>query len=101
MHGNTSDAAALIKAIRSNSILDAPRGPIEMDSYGNPIENVYIRKVEDKNGTLQNTVIRTYPKVSQFWTWPARAIHRAPSLRPRFTTLQRLPIAYLKRRLAR
>jgi branched-chain amino acid transport system substrate-binding protein len=69
-HGNTSDAAALIKSIRSASVSDAPRGPIEMDSYGNPIENVYIRKVEDKGGTLQNTVIRTYPKVSQFWTWP-------------------------------
>src|SRR5579872_6579597 len=69
-HGNTSDAAALIKSIRSAGVTDAPRGPIEIDSYGNPIENVYIRKVEDKGGTLQNTVIRTYPKVSQFWTWP-------------------------------
>lgn len=69
VHGDTSNAVALVKAIHSISLPDAPRGPISFDSYGNPIENVYIRKVEDKNGVLQNTVIKTLPKVSQFWTW--------------------------------
>ena len=40
----------------------------------NPIENVYIKKVEKKKmfgypkDELWNTVIKTYPKVSQFWT---------------------------------
>lgn len=69
MHGDTSDAVALIKGLRKVSIKDAARGPISMDSYGNPIENVYIRKVEDHGGKLQNTVIKTYPNVSQFWTF--------------------------------
>jgi branched-chain amino acid transport system substrate-binding protein len=68
-HGDTSDGAALIKAIRSVNVTDAARGPIKLDDYGAPIQNVYIRKVEEKNGVLQNTVIRTYPNVSQFWTW--------------------------------
>ncbi len=46
---------------------------MELDAYGNPIENVYIRRVERVNGQLQNTVIDTFPKVSQFWTFdPAR-----------------------------
>ena len=31
--------------------------------------NVYVRKVERVNGRLQNTVIHTFPNVSQFWTW--------------------------------
>jgi branched-chain amino acid transport system substrate-binding protein len=55
--------------------LDAPRGPVELDENRNPIENVYIKKVEktkmfgyDKD-ELWNTVIKTYPKVSQFWTY--------------------------------
>jgi branched-chain amino acid transport system substrate-binding protein len=55
--------------------LDAPRGPVELDENRNPIENVYIKKVEktkmfgyDKE-ELWNTVIKTYPKVSQFWTY--------------------------------
>jgi branched-chain amino acid transport system substrate-binding protein len=69
MHGDTSDGAALAKAIRAVSIPDAPRGPIKMDSYGNPIENEYIRRVEDRSGHLENVVIRTEKNVSQFWTY--------------------------------
>jgi branched-chain amino acid transport system substrate-binding protein len=55
--------------------LDAPRGPVELDDMRNPIENVYIKKVEKKKmfgyakDELWNTVIKTYPHVSQFWTY--------------------------------
>ena len=41
----------------------------------NPIENVYIKKVEKKKmfgyrkDELWNVVIKTYPHVSQFWTY--------------------------------
>lgn len=69
MRGETADAAALIKALRKVALKDAARGPIAMDSYGNPIENVYIRRVDERAGKLQNTVIKTYPNVSQFWTF--------------------------------
>jgi branched-chain amino acid transport system substrate-binding protein len=55
--------------------LNAPRGPISMDDMRNPVENVYIKKVAktkmfgyDKD-ELWNTVIKTYPNVSQFWTY--------------------------------
>jgi branched-chain amino acid transport system substrate-binding protein len=68
-HGQTSDALALVKAMHGISLPDAPRGPISFDSYGNPVENVYIRKVQMVNGELTNVVIKTYPKVTQFWTW--------------------------------
>lgn len=69
LHGNTSDPAALIKAIHAAKVAVTPRGPMEIDSYGAPVQNVYIRKVEDVNGTPQNTVLRTYSNVSEFWTW--------------------------------
>jgi branched-chain amino acid transport system substrate-binding protein len=55
--------------------LEAPRGPVRMDEMRNPIENVYIKKVEKKKmfgydkAELWNTVIKTYPNVSQFWTY--------------------------------
>ena len=55
--------------------LDAPRGPLELDENRNPVENVYIKKVEKKKmfgydkDELWNTVIKTYPHVSQFWTY--------------------------------
>jgi branched-chain amino acid transport system substrate-binding protein len=55
--------------------LDSVRGPISMDDMRNPVENIYIKKVEKKKmfgygkDELWNTVIKTYPNVSQFWTY--------------------------------
>ena len=69
VHGNVEDSAALVDALRHVKLTDAPRGPLELDDYGNPIENVYIRRVERVNGQLQNTVIETIPRVSQFWKY--------------------------------
>ena len=76
--GRVEDRAALLEALRNARPSDLPRGPVELDAYGNPIENVYIRRVERVNGELQNTVIDTYPKVSQFWTFDPAAYLREP-----------------------
>ena len=67
--GRVEDSATLLDALRRVKAIDPPRGPVELDDYGNPIENVYIRKVERVNGELQNTVIATFPNVSQFWKY--------------------------------
>jgi branched-chain amino acid transport system substrate-binding protein len=69
VHGSIGDAAAFVRVLRGITVPDAPRGPVSLDSYGNPVQNVYIRKVEEVNGELANTVIYTYPHVSQFWTF--------------------------------
>jgi branched-chain amino acid transport system substrate-binding protein len=45
------------------------RGPVRFDEFGNVVGNIYIRKVEKKNGRYVNVVIKTYPDVSQFWTY--------------------------------
>jgi branched-chain amino acid transport system substrate-binding protein len=63
------DRQALVNALRQVKPVGLPRGPVELDDYGNPVENVYIRRVERVNGQLQNTVIDTFPRVSQFWTF--------------------------------
>jgi branched-chain amino acid transport system substrate-binding protein len=55
--------------------LDTPRGPVSMDDMRNPVQNIYIKKVEKKKmfgfekDELWNTVVKTYPNVSQFWTY--------------------------------
>jgi branched-chain amino acid transport system substrate-binding protein len=56
--------------------LDAPRGPVTLDlASKSPIQNIYIKKVEKKKmfgypkDELWNTVIKTYPAVSEFWTY--------------------------------
>ena len=58
---------------------DFPRGPVVIDKWGNPIQNVYIRKVErNKDGELQNTVIVTVPAVSQFWKYRPEEFLKQP-----------------------
>ena len=68
LKGKIEDKQAFIKALRAVRV-DTLRGPIEFDEYGNVVGNIYIRKVEKKDGKLVNTNIHTYPKVSQFWTY--------------------------------
>ena len=76
--GRVEDRAAFLQALRTVKLTDLPRGPVELDDYGNPIENVYVRKVERVNGALQNTVIATFPRVSQFWKYDPAAYLRQP-----------------------
>jgi branched-chain amino acid transport system substrate-binding protein len=78
IRGNVEDRAQLLDAFRRVRPADLPRGPVELDSYGNPIENVYIRRVERVNGELQNTVIHTFTRVSQFWKYDPAAYLRQP-----------------------
>ena len=68
VRGRIADREAFVAAVRNVVLPDAPRGPVRLDKWGNPIENVYIRRVDIVNGQPQNTVIFTYPNVSQFWT---------------------------------
>jgi branched-chain amino acid transport system substrate-binding protein len=67
-----------MKALRSLDIKDSFRGPMRIDEYGNPVLTVYIRKVERKDGKLQNTVIETYPAVSQFWKYDPKEFLSGP-----------------------
>jgi branched-chain amino acid transport system substrate-binding protein len=67
--GDIEDAGKFLAALRKVDLSDAPRGAMRFDDFGNPIQNVYVRKVERVGDRLQNTVIHTFPSVSQFWTY--------------------------------
>lgn len=69
LKGKVDDKDALIKALREVKITESPYGPVKIDEYGQPLMDITIRKVEQKDGRLQNVVLKTYPAVSQFWTW--------------------------------
>jgi branched-chain amino acid transport system substrate-binding protein len=68
--GMPNDALKLIAAVKSTDLPNAPRAPLKLDKYNNPIETVYIRKVVKKASGkgLENQVIDSIPNVSQFWT---------------------------------
>lgn len=61
--------------IMSKIQLDAVRGPVRLDEMRNPVQNIYIKRVEKKKlhgfeqEELWNTVIKTYPTVGQFWKY--------------------------------
>ena len=67
--GKSDNAETLAKAVRSVSLADTPRGPINFDAYGNAVVDVYVRRAEKDGGKMVNKTIKTYHKVSQFWTF--------------------------------
>ncbi|HYE91566.1 MAG TPA: ABC transporter substrate-binding protein [Terriglobales bacterium] len=67
VNGKVEDKDGFLAALKKVEIKDTARGPLSIDKWGNPVQNIYVRKVERVGGKLQNTVIATIPAVSQFW----------------------------------
>lgn len=78
VNGDVENRPKFLEALKKVEIKDVPRGPFRLDEYGNPVQNVYLRKVERVGGELQNTVIYTYPNVSQFWKWKPEEFLKNP-----------------------
>lgn len=76
VNGDPSDRVKFMTALKAVNLVDTPRGPIKFDHLDNVIGNIYIRrlgKAGAKYGLkLWNKTIKTYEKVSQFWTWPEK-----------------------------
>jgi len=76
--GKFEDKAAFVKALHNVKLARGPMGPIRLDEYGKPILNIYIRKVERKNGQLVNTTIDEVKDVSQFFTYDPKQFLASP-----------------------
>jgi branched-chain amino acid transport system substrate-binding protein len=76
--GRVEDKDAFMKALKNPGTVHDPRGAWRLDEYGNPVMPIYIRKVERKGGKLVNTVVKTYPNVSQFWKYPPKEFLASP-----------------------
>ena len=69
--GKFPGAEMFIKQLNALKI-DTIRGPVSIDEMRNPVQNIYIKKVEKKKmfgydkEELWGTVIKTYPNVNQF-----------------------------------
>jgi branched-chain amino acid transport system substrate-binding protein len=75
--GKVEDKPAFMAALRATNV-DTARGPVKFDDLGNVVGNVYLRKVTRKDGRLVNSVFKTYPDVSQFWTYGKEAFLANP-----------------------
>ena len=76
--GKVEDKEAFMKALRNPGVIKDARGDWRIDEYGNPVQPIFIRKVERVGGKLVHTVLKTYPNVSQFWTYEPKAFLAAP-----------------------
>jgi len=76
--GKTDDKEALMKAMKSVSLTDTPRGPIKFDHLGNVIGDFYIRRVDKVAGKYVNKTLKTYKDVSQFWTYDEKTFLAQP-----------------------
>jgi len=77
-NGKTDDPAAFLKALHDVRLTHGPIGPVKLDEYGTPILDIHIRKVARVDGKLTNTIVKTYPQVSQFWTTDPKEAVKQP-----------------------
>ncbi len=81
--GKVEDRDGFLKAMRTVEI-KAPRGPVKLDAYDNPVQNVYVSRIQKikhpvMGEVMTNVPVKTYPAVSQFWTWsPEEYLKRGP-----------------------
>ena len=91
MSGRATDSASTMASIAAVTttmrpphaaggfgLTNDPRGKFSLDALGNPVMDIYVRKVERVNGKLSNVVIKTYPAVSQFWTYSKKDFLASP-----------------------
>jgi branched-chain amino acid transport system substrate-binding protein len=76
--GRFEDKPAFLAALRAVRLTSGPMGPIRLDEFGKPVLNIYIRKVERRDGQLVNSIVETFREVNQFWTYDAKAFMSGP-----------------------
>jgi branched-chain amino acid transport system substrate-binding protein len=77
--GDVENKEKLLQALHSVEMPNSVRGgPLKLDSYGNIVQNQYIRRVDKVGNKYQNTILETYPMVSQFWTYNPETYMKQP-----------------------
>jgi branched-chain amino acid transport system substrate-binding protein len=80
LNGDLSDKAKLNQALASISF-EAPRGRFRFDDRNSPVNDVYVLKVQRKDGVLINQPIERMPDISQFYTWDPSTFMKMPPYR--------------------
>jgi branched-chain amino acid transport system substrate-binding protein len=80
MGGKVEGREALIDTVLKTELDGSPLGKaVKLDAYGNPIYDVYIRKVAKRaDGKFWNVPVTSYPNVSQFWKYDPETYLKQP-----------------------
>lgn len=76
--GRSNNPDQFVKAVRAVKLADTPRGPLSFDDHGNAVIDVYVRRAEKRDSKMVNKTLKTYRKVSQFWTMDPKAFLQQP-----------------------
>ena len=80
MAGKVEDREAFLDTVLKTELDGSPLGKaVKLDAYGNPIYDVYVRKVVKRSdGKFWNVPVATYPNVSQFWKYDPEVYMKQP-----------------------
>jgi branched-chain amino acid transport system substrate-binding protein len=68
--GGAIDGSKFIDTARGLTFDDSPYGPVSFDDHNNLVGPVYLTEVQSRDaGGYWNVPVKTYDKVSQFWTY--------------------------------
>src|ERR1700755_916038 len=89
--GKVEDRDAFIDTVLKTDLDGSPLGKtVKLDAYGNPIYDVYIRKVVKRaDGKFWNVPVTTYPSVSQFWKYDPETYLKQPPYSRTFQGIKR------------
>src|SRR6267143_1821710 len=78
--GKVEDREVFIDTVLKTELDGSPLGKaVKLDAYGNPIYDVYIRKVVKRgDGKFWNVPTTSYPNVSQFWKYDPETYMKQP-----------------------
>jgi len=77
VNGDVENKDKFLQALRVD-IPSSLRGPLKIDKYGHVIQNVYIRRVDKAGNNYQNTIVETYPNVTQFYKFDPETYLKTP-----------------------
>jgi len=86
--GDVENAPAFLKALHDVHLTRGLFGKFRLDAYGTPILDIHIRKVERRDGQLENAILKTYPQVSQFWNYDPQKFMAQPNFSRSFPPLK-------------
>jgi branched-chain amino acid transport system substrate-binding protein len=76
--GDVENREKFMQALQAVEIRNSIQGPLKVDKYGQAVTNIYIRRVDKIGAGYQNTVVETYPMVSQFWKYDPETYLKSP-----------------------
>ncbi len=79
--GKVDNRELFLDTVLKTDLPESPLGkPVRFDAFGNPVYDVFIRKVvKNKDGKFWNVPIDTYPQVSQFWKYDPETYMKQPA----------------------